>query len=96
MVCAPDANERGIKDGDIVVAFNDRGRAKVKARVHEGIKAGVVSIDEGWWPRHFIEGTLQALTHDVINPAQKAVFTPPNIAYADVLVEVRKAEEDMT
>lgn len=87
-----DAEKRGIQDGDMVVAFNDRGSVKVKAMIHEGIKPGVVNITEGWWPRDFAEGSFQELTHNTINPAQQAVFEP-NAAIFDVLVEVKKAEE---
>ena len=86
-----DAEKRGIKDGDSVIAFNDRGRLKLKARVHEGIRPGVVNIRQGWWPIHFAEGSHQALTHNTINPAQQFVFEP-NAALYDVLVEVQRAE----
>jgi len=88
-----DAEIRGIHDGNIVSVFNDRGRLKVKAMVHEGIKPGVVNLNQGWWPKDFLAGSHQALTHDAVNPAQTAVFMQ-NIAYFDVLVEVEKAEED--
>jgi anaerobic selenocysteine-containing dehydrogenase len=87
-----DAEKRSIQDGDVVIAFNDRGKVKVKARVHEGIKPGVVNVTEGWWPKDFAEGSYQDLTHIILNPAQQAAFQP-NAAYYDVLVEVRKAEE---
>ncbi|MBE0481627.1 MAG: molybdopterin-dependent oxidoreductase, partial [Dehalococcoidia bacterium] len=87
-----DAGLRGIRDGDMVTAFNDRGRVKVRARVHDGISTGVVNINEGWWRRHFEEGSFQSLTHATINPAQMAVFEP-NSAMYDNLVEVRKAGE---
>jgi anaerobic selenocysteine-containing dehydrogenase len=86
-----DANKRAIRDGDMAVAFNDRGRVQVKAMVHEGIKPGVVNIMQGWWPKHFVEGRHNALTCDAINPAQQAIFEA-NAAHLDVLVEVRKAE----
>jgi molybdopterin-containing oxidoreductase family molybdopterin binding subunit len=86
-----DAASRGIADGDMVVAFNDRGRVKLKVKVHEGIRPGVVNINEGWWHHHFAEGSYQELTHATINPAQLAVFEP-NSAMYDNLVEVRKAD----
>ncbi|MCJ7523582.1 MAG: molybdopterin-dependent oxidoreductase, partial [Dehalococcoidia bacterium] len=86
-----DAERRGIKDGDMVIAFNDRGMVKLKARIHEGIRHGAVNINEGWWHHHFAEGSYQALTHATINPAQMAVFEP-NSAMYDNLVEVRKAD----
>jgi len=88
-----DAEERGIKDGDMVVALSDRGKVKLKAKIHQGIRPGVVNINEGWWHHHFAEGTFQALTHATINPAQMTVFEP-NSALYDNLVEVRKAGEE--
>jgi anaerobic selenocysteine-containing dehydrogenase len=42
-----DAEERNIKDGDIVKAFNERGVVICGARVWERIMPGVVSIDHG-------------------------------------------------
>jgi molybdopterin-containing oxidoreductase family molybdopterin binding subunit len=87
-----DAEQRDIRDGDMVVVVNDRGRASVKANVHKGIRPGVVNINEGWWHHHFADGSHQALTHATVNPAQAAVFEP-NSAMYDNLVEVRKAGE---
>jgi molybdopterin-containing oxidoreductase family molybdopterin binding subunit len=84
-----DAEQRGIGDGDVVRVFNDRGRVKLKVRLAEGIKPGVVAITEGWWTDQYIEGNLNQLTHDMINPAQQSVLGP-NAALCDVLVEVEK------
>ncbi len=86
-----DAAKRGIADGNIVVAFNDRGSVKLRVKVHQGIRPGVVNINEGWWRHHFTEGSYQELTHATINPAQLAVFDP-NSAMYDNLVEVRKID----
>ncbi|AGA69153.1 anaerobic dehydrogenase, typically selenocysteine-containing [Desulfitobacterium dichloroeliminans LMG P-21439] len=44
-----DAEARGIKDGDMVEVFNDRGSVKVTAHVGNGIRPGVVSMPNGWW-----------------------------------------------
>ncbi|MEX2162113.1 MAG: molybdopterin-dependent oxidoreductase [Anaerolineales bacterium] len=44
-----DATERGIEAGDMVEVLNDRGTIKLKARVHQGIRKGVVSVQNGWW-----------------------------------------------
>jgi anaerobic selenocysteine-containing dehydrogenase len=87
-----DAKKRGIKDGDMVVIFNDRGRAKLKARFHEGMRPGMVTIGEGWQPRHFAEGSYQELTGTITNPAQEAVVGSVG-QMQGVLVEVRKASE---
>jgi len=44
-----DAEARGIKDGDEVYVFNDRGKIAIKAWVTERIIPGVISIFEGAW-----------------------------------------------
>ncbi|MDB1124366.1 trimethylamine-N-oxide reductase 2 [Vibrio algarum] len=45
-----DAKSRGIKNGDLVRAFNARGQVLVGALVTDGIKQGSVCIHEGGWP----------------------------------------------
>ncbi|NIY91451.1 molybdopterin guanine dinucleotide-containing S/N-oxide reductase [Vibrio diazotrophicus] len=45
-----DAAERGIKTGDLVRAFNQRGQVLVGAEVTDRIKQGSVCIHEGAWP----------------------------------------------
>lgn len=85
-----DAEKRGIKNGDMVMTFNDRGKVKLKARVHEGIRPGVVVTREGWQPRDFAEGSYQELTGTAKNPAQEAIFEPV-ATMQGVLVEVKKA-----
>jgi len=44
-----DAKARGIKDGNMVRVFNDRGEMIIPAMVTERIMPGVVSIPEGAW-----------------------------------------------
>jgi molybdopterin-containing oxidoreductase family molybdopterin binding subunit len=87
-----DAEPRGVRSGDVVRVLNDRGAAKLKAKVHEGISPGTVNVTQGWWPEHFLEGSHQALTHAVINSAQEKVYEP-NSALYDVLVEIEKVRE---
>ena len=50
-ISTQDAAERGIKDGDLVELYNDRGSLVVGARVSDKIMLGVVSIYEGAWPQ---------------------------------------------
>ncbi|MFC1944051.1 molybdopterin-dependent oxidoreductase [Chloroflexota bacterium] len=85
-----DARARGIGDVDVVRVFNDRGQVKLKAKLSEHIKSGVVNICQGWWPDQYIEGHHNQLTHETINEAQQAIMEP-NSALYDVLVEVEKA-----
>jgi anaerobic dimethyl sulfoxide reductase subunit A len=44
-----DAEERGIKHGDIVIVFNSRGKIRVIANVTDRILKKTVSLDEGKW-----------------------------------------------
>jgi anaerobic selenocysteine-containing dehydrogenase len=44
-----DAKRRGIVDGALVRVFNDRGYVEVEASVDMGIRAGCVSMTNGWW-----------------------------------------------
>ena len=44
-----DAKARGIRDGDEVKVFNDRGAMIVPAKVVETIMPGVVDLPQGAW-----------------------------------------------
>ncbi|MEE8373603.1 MAG: molybdopterin-dependent oxidoreductase, partial [Dehalococcoidia bacterium] len=44
-----DAESRGIKDGDIVRVFNDRGQMAIPAEVTERIVPGTVAVPQGAW-----------------------------------------------
>jgi anaerobic dimethyl sulfoxide reductase subunit A len=90
-----DAKARGIGDGDVVKVFNDRGFMKVRARLTEGIKPGVVNCYQGGWDtvkvKHYIEGHPNNLTHQIANPAQSVIPNfRSNAAYYDCLVDVRR------
>ncbi|MFW5725617.1 MAG: DMSO/selenate family reductase complex A subunit [Bacteroidota bacterium] len=45
-----DAGQRGIKDGDNVLVYNDRGKIMIPCRITPKIMPGVVNIPQGaWW-----------------------------------------------
>ncbi|MGB6091327.1 MAG: molybdopterin dinucleotide binding domain-containing protein, partial [Candidatus Binataceae bacterium] len=44
-----DANARGIRDGDIVLVFNDRGAILAGAVLTDDIRPGVIQISTGAW-----------------------------------------------
>lgn len=44
-----DAEERGIKDGDTIKVFNDRGEIHIEAKVTSRIMPGVVALPQGSW-----------------------------------------------
>lgn len=88
-ISSVDAKARGIKGGDMVKVYNDRGHVTLKARVTEGIKPGCINIYEGYWKKQYQDGHLPSLTHMKLNPVQDAVLES-NYAPYDVLVEVEK------
>ncbi len=91
-----DASKRGIADGEIVKIFNTRGEMKVRARLTEAIKPGVVNCYQGGWDtikvKHYISGHPNNLTHQIAKPAQALIPNfPSNAAYYDCLVQVETA-----
>jgi len=51
-----DAEARGIKDGDEVLVYNDRGKIRLPAKVTMRIMPGVVDVPQGAWPEIDAEG----------------------------------------
>ncbi|MBY7142062.1 molybdopterin-dependent oxidoreductase [Virgibacillus sp. NKC19-3] len=85
-----DAKTRGLKKGDTVEVFNDRGSMKAECKLTEAMRPGVVRMHEGWWSKHMIDGNLQNLTNDVFMERQYGLKNGPVIPYNDTLVEVNK------
>ncbi|MBI2918406.1 MAG: molybdopterin-dependent oxidoreductase [Chloroflexi bacterium] len=77
-----DAAPRGIKDGDKVTVFNDRGQIHLKASVKEAIRPGVVRIYQGQWPA---DGNVNLLSSDELT------LYGENPTYNTGLVNIRKA-----
>ena len=50
LVSKEDAKERGVKTGDLIEVYNDRGSIIVGAVVTDKIMKGVISVYEGVWP----------------------------------------------
>jgi len=89
VINARDAADRGIRDGDKVRVFNDRGEILIAARVTERIMPGVVDVPHGAWyqPDHRgvdRGGCANVLTADSYSPGGS--FT-----YNTALVEVQRA-----
>lgn len=78
-----DAEARGIREGDVVEVFNDRGHVVAHARIAPAMMPGMVNLQQGWWDEHYIEGHHQELTHQKRNIVG-------NFAFFDIRVEVRK------
>jgi anaerobic dimethyl sulfoxide reductase subunit A len=69
-----DASIRGIKNGDMVSVFNQRGRIRTRAKVTPDIKPGVASLDQGQWYHPDEQGAdpgscINVLTEDKKTPA---------------------------
>lgn len=87
-----DAQKRGIKDGDMVYIYNDRGTVKLPARVTSRIMPGVCNIPQGaWYKPEMIDGKvvdvggcINTLTHHRPSPLAKGN------AQHNILVEIRK------
>lgn len=75
-----DAFARGIKEGDEVEVYNERGKIKVRALVTQAIMSGVVSRPSGFWE----ENANQLTTDNVGYYGECAI-------YHDARVEVKKA-----
>lgn len=87
-----DAKQRNISSGDKVSVFNDRAKTYLKAKVTDAVRPGVINITEGWWIEYFEKGSVNHLTHDIINPIQDFIYEP-NMHMNDVAVEVQRISE---
>ena len=67
-----DANARGIRDGDLVRIFNDRGEVVTPTTIDAGIMPGVLSLPKGLWMRHTQNNrTANALAPDCLSDIGK-------------------------
>ena len=82
MIHTADAAARGIKDGDKIVAFNDRGEHHARAIVTDGIMKGVVCAENGWWEQQ--GGSSSYITNDAVG------FLAGEHCCNETLVEIRK------
>ncbi len=85
-----DAGARGIRNGDEVRVFNDRGETRIRARVSERIMPGVVDLPEGAWYEPDESGVdtagcVNVLTSDRVSPGGAVPFTT-------CLVQVQKIQ----
>jgi len=56
-----DAAKEGLKDGDFIECFNQRGKVRATLRLDEAIPPGTVQVWFGWRARAFEEGTYSEL-----------------------------------
>jgi anaerobic selenocysteine-containing dehydrogenase len=83
---ADDATLRGLADGALVAAFNDRGRYIAKLKVSKRARPGVVNGLGVWWRKLGVQGTnVNEVTHQRLTDLGNAP------AFYDCLVEVEPA-----
>jgi anaerobic selenocysteine-containing dehydrogenase len=80
-----DAGVRGIKDGDLVRVYNERGSFQLKARVTDKARPGVVVALSVWWKKLTQDG---GNANDVTS--QGLTDLGAAATFYDVLVEVEK------
>jgi anaerobic selenocysteine-containing dehydrogenase len=80
-----DAASRGIRDGDLVEVFNDRGHVRLAALLDPGIKPGCVSVTNGWWISE--GGTVNFCSYG------RETDMGHGAAFHDNLVEIRPAPD---
>ncbi len=80
-----DADAKGIKNGDQVKVYNDRGEWVLTARIGNKVNIGVVSVPQGFWPS-LLEGgsSANALTTDLLTDMGRGG------AFQETRVDLRK------
>ncbi len=90
------AAERGIKEGDLVEAYNDRGKVYGYAVLDPGLHYHVAVFEEGWWSKYLMGTSYNTLTFPWIKAAHVIYFVPgvwePTTAWNETACEVKKAE----
>lgn len=81
LINAVDASSRGIKEGDVVRVFNDRGDFEGEAAISDDVNAGIIVATLGYW---------RQLTRGTVNVVSSAEFANMGHApsFSDNLVEV--------
>lgn len=85
-----DAAARGIRNGDRVKVFNDRGALLIRARVTKRIRPGVVAIPQGAWYTPGTDGVCRRGCINVLTSQQATPLAHGNAQHT-LLVEVKRA-----
>lgn len=84
-----DAKVRDLRDGDMVLVWNARGRMKIPVKVTDRIMEGVTALSQGAWYRPDEEGTDRAGSINVLTSLKPTAYARGNPQHTN-LVEVRK------
>lgn len=87
--------EKGIKEGELVKAYNDRGFVYGYAVFEEGLHPRVVIHEQGWWSRYLKGSSYNSLTFPWIKASHIIYFVPgvwePTTAWNEAACDVIKA-----
>jgi anaerobic selenocysteine-containing dehydrogenase len=87
--------EKGISDGDLVKAYNDRGEVYGYAVLESGLHPQVIISEQGWWNRYLKDSSYNSLTFPWIKATHIIYFLPgvwePSTAWNEVACDVTKA-----
>ncbi|SJZ30546.1 Anaerobic selenocysteine-containing dehydrogenase [Enhydrobacter aerosaccus] len=88
LVNPADADRLGIVEGSLVQVGNDRGQIRVRARIEQTARTGVVIVEGNWPSNAFLDGVG-------VNVLIGSDAVPPNggAAFHDTAVWVRSAQE---
>lgn len=90
-----DAEKHGIRNGDVVEAFNERGSVLVGAYVTERIMPGVVSIDHGARYDPIVPGCLdRGGAINTITPRNTTSKNATGMVSQGFLVDIKRADLD--
>jgi anaerobic selenocysteine-containing dehydrogenase len=81
-----DAAQRGIREGDAVEVFNDRGRIRLVAQIHTGVPVGVVASRLNWNKLSHNGSNVNALTSERLTDIGRGP------TFYSTLVEVARVE----
>ena len=88
-----DAEARGIKNGDIVGLFNDRGRVHIQAKVTPRIMPGVASLPQGAWIKWDKDGVDHGGSVNVLSSMHPAPVSKGNCQHTNLVqVELVSSE----
>ncbi len=82
-----DAQQRGIADGDWARGYNDRGEFRLRARVSDEARPGVVVAPMGWWSHDWPGGIAPQST-----TSQRITALGSAPTFNDNRIEVERAE----
>ena len=84
-----DALQRGIKDGDMLKVWNDRGELRIQAKVTERILPGVIAMGQGAWYQPDSKGIDRGACINTLTTQRPSPLAKANPQHTN-LVEIAK------